>query len=422
MRTKHRTTTRWVLLLGAAGGWACADAPSGPVARGPTPGLETTKFWDDLASTRWNDRAAILLQGRASLDSLPLGVSSPPNGQAWASRMLTYLSIAQYRAARAAVAADVEGPAEHPLVSSAVAGASLAVLEAFFGTAPGMRPELSPIVRQQIHDFLSREFAADARAPGFVEAGSQVGREVAAAVVAQAAADGYFPAATLPALNTTSGHWVPNGPIVRSLYGVKPFFLAEGDLMQSPPPPTGADLEAAAAYVYTVVTVLPLELRSAQVATANKWNKIAPAGPFTPGEWNRVAVALIDADHRTELDAARILANANAAAFDAQIDCFTTKFKWWVPRPAQVDGSIAPLIPFPTPNHPSYPSGHSCVSSAFGAMLGAEFPLEKATLDAMVEEAGWSRIYAGIHYVVDVEEGQQVGKRAAAKARAGSLE
>jgi membrane-associated phospholipid phosphatase len=43
-------------------------------------------------------------------------------------------------------------------------------------------------------------------------------------------------------------------------------------------------------------------------------------------------------------------------------------------------------------------------------------------LDAVVEEAGMSRIYAGIHYRFDVEAGQGIGRRAAAKALAGSLE
>ena len=72
---------------------ACTDAASRLVQ--PTaPSADAVKFWEALATTRWNERAATLLQ------------QDPPtaNGQAQAatSRTLTYLSLAQYRAVLAA--------------------------------------------------------------------------------------------------------------------------------------------------------------------------------------------------------------------------------------------------------------------------------------------------------------------------------
>jgi hypothetical protein len=72
------------------------------------------------ATTRWNERAATLL-----------GQRPPANGQAAASRILTYLSLAQYRAALAAESGK-QG-STHPSVSAAVGGASAAVLSGFFG-------------------------------------------------------------------------------------------------------------------------------------------------------------------------------------------------------------------------------------------------------------------------------------------------
>ncbi len=410
----------------------CADAPTRPAAT-TTAHVDVVKFWEALATTRWNLRATDLLQGTVS-DDLPLGVPAPPNGQAWASRMLTYLSLAQYRAALAAsVPSASSAPTnmpEIPRVSSAVASASFTVLSSFFGA----RSELSEPVRQQILDFLTRKFDEDARAPGFIAAGDRIGRAVGEAVLAQAAQDRYL-AVPIPPRPTEPGYWVPNGATVRSLYGVKPFFLEpnafpfvpeseSGDFLQALPPPAigSQELRDAAAEVYAIVTVLPLELRAAQVEIARKWNKVAPAGPFTAGEWNRVADELIVSQHGTERDAARILAYANVAAFDAQIDCFATKFKYWLPRPSHVDARITPLLAFAIPNHPSYPSAHSCISSAFGAVLAHEFPSEREWLDDQVEEAGMSRVYAGIHYLFDIHAGHGVGERAAAKALAGSLE
>jgi hypothetical protein len=55
-------------------------------------------------------------------------------------------------------------------------------------------------------------------------------------------------------------------------------------------------------------------------------------------------------------------------------------------------------------------------------VLSNAFPSERAMLDARVEEAGMSRIYAGIHYSFDIEAGQAIGARTAAKALAGALE
>ena len=50
------------------------------------------------------------------------------------------------------------------------------------------------------------------------------------------------------------------------------------------------------------------------------------------------------------------------------------------------------------------------------------FPSERDRLQAIMEEAGMSRVYGGIHYRFDVEDGQEIGRRAAALALAGSLE
>jgi hypothetical protein len=59
-------------------------------------------------------------------------------------------------------------------------------------------------------------------------------------------------------------------------------------------------------------------------------------------------------------------------------------------------------IPIGLPNHPSYPSGYSCISGAAAEILTAFFPERAAELDTHVIENGLSRIYGGIHYRFDV--------------------
>ena len=424
-RTARRAAGRWAMLLGASAAWACADAPTAP-RDVPPPSPKAAKFWEVLASTRWNERATDLLQLHAA----------PSNGQAWASRMLTYLSLAQYRAALAASA--VKGRT-HPSVSAAVARASATVLTDgdFFGHAFYANAGVPAAIEQWL--------VADRTAPQWpgernqdVAAGEAIGLAVARAVLAQARADGYL-SLTAPTPPTgVDGAWVAAGAAIRSLWGATPFFLDRAPLYDLrpeaitfvPPPPAFGSPELAAALdeLRAITgtrapngTILTVGSRTpAQLAIAHDWNKLPPAGPYTAGEWNRIAAELIESHHRKELEATRILAYANAAAFDAQIACFAAKFTFWVARPSQVDRTIATA--FAPPNHPSYPSAHSCISSAFAAVLSEMLPRERRALGALVEEAGWSRVYAGIHYRFDVEAGQQVGQFAAAAALAGSLE
>ena len=415
MPTKHRSAMRLAALLAASMAWACTDAPTATPARAATASLSAAKFWDVMATTRWNLRATDLLQFEQP---------SPPNGQAWASRMLTYLSLAQYHAVL-----DATAPSARPTrasVPAAVARASVVVLSHFYTETPGYsRPAVPAMLEQQlVADQSTPEWPGAASKDD--KAGDAIGRAAGEAAWNQAQIDGYNTAtaafnAMVASRPVGERYWVPGpGPVVRSLWGVRPFFLEPADFLLSPAPPGLAELKEAANDVYRIMTVGSPEQLAEQLRIANQWNKVPPNGPFTAGEWNRTADDLIRSHHRTEAQAARILAFANAAAFDAQIDCFTTKYTWWVARPAQLNTRITPA--FATPNHPSYPSGHSCISSAFGAMLSHAFPSERDALNALVKEAGLSRVYAGIHYGFDIEAGQGVGRRAAANARAGSLE
>ena len=107
-------TVTGVLLTGVLA-LGCSDAPSEPT-RTPSAQLSAVKYWEVLASPRWNERALGLITQRP-----------PGNIQAAASRILTYLSIAQYRAALAAEAGKVRST--HPSIAAAVGGASVVVLE-----------------------------------------------------------------------------------------------------------------------------------------------------------------------------------------------------------------------------------------------------------------------------------------------------
>lgn len=381
------------LIVAGAIASACSDAPA-RVTQPTTPQLDAVKFWEDNATTRWNRRATELF-----------GTTTLPNGQAAASRILTYLSIAQHRAALAAEAG--KDGSTHPSVSVAIGAASVVVLSQFYPLAATT---------------LETQFDADLTAQGWpgrknqdATSGEAVGRVVGAAVLAQAATDNYLTVVP-PTQPPGPGKWTPLPNPVRSLFGVRPFFLTSADQIRPGPPPAfgSAEYLAALAEIRGISDTRTTE----QVSIAQTW--AFGAAPFTAGAENLIADQLIAEHHRSEKDAARILAYANAAAFDAQIACWDAKFFYYLIRPTQADPAITVAVPLP--NHPSYPSGHACITGAIMSVLMDAFPSERDRLEEITEIAGLSRMYGGIHYRFDIDAGAAIGRQAAALALAGSLE
>ena len=142
-------------------------------------------------------------------------------------------------------------------------------------------------------------------------------------------------------------------------------------------------------------------------------------GPFTAGNLNLIADRIIVDHHRTEREAARILAFANAAAFDAQIACFDAKFTYWFIRPSQADPAIT--LPIGTPEPSVVPIRslvhHQCVHDRADRCVS-----ERAgrVCRRSSRTPGSRGCTAGIHYRFDIEAGQAIGRGAAALALAAS--
>src|SRR5438094_5033895 len=178
MLMRHRSAMRWAVLVGGLTTAACVDAPTEKAMRVPPPNQQAVKFWDARASTRWNQWTTDLLQ------SLPPG--TPANGQSWASRTLTYLSLAQYRAVLAATAPS-DRPT-HASASAAVATASFDVLNAFFNTAANVPDTTKQRIRAQLTQYLQDDGSATGwpgEANHDVAAGEEIGHVVGAAVWSQ---------------------------------------------------------------------------------------------------------------------------------------------------------------------------------------------------------------------------------------------
>lgn len=161
-----------------------------------------------------------------------------------------------------------------------------------------------------------------------------------------------------------------------------------------------------------------------------------PGETATPaGHWVAIASQLVTQLDLSAADAARLLVLAAVAQADAFIAAWGYKYQFNLLRPRTyirrvIDPEWEPLIP--TPPFPEYPSGHSTQSAAaagvLDAFLGGPIAFEDSTGLAIgqparrfasfaeaAEEAGWSRIYGGIHYHVGKTAGKALGQCIGAK-------
>ena len=369
---------------------ACADAPAAPTppdaARADArPDARAVPAERVTAAALWNARTRAIIGRRGGSSNA-------------AARLFALLSVAQYDAAIAAEVAKHRGV--HPSEAGAVAGASAALLEARYDAERG---------------FVAAQLAADAayfatlpseRHADFA-AGVAVGRSVAAAVIAYAATDG----SALPwtgTIPTGPGRWLsstPTTPPQEPRWGeIRPWLLTSADQFRPPPPPTFGSPEFLAALAE--VRWYSDNRTPEQLAIAQFWaSGYGPGGPA--GYFGSVATELAARRHLDERKTARLLAVMHMAIMDASIGCYEAKYLYWYIRPHQADPAIT--IPVNRPNFPSYPSAHSCLSSAAAGVLAGFFPSDADRLHAMVEEAGVSRLYAGLHFRFEITAGQVLG-------------
>jgi len=142
-----------------------------------------------------------------------------------------------------------------------------------------------------------------------------------------------------------------------------------------------------------------------QTRIAQLWNSSDPWE-----RWNDIASTALLRHHGSDADAARVYAVLNAGASDAIIACFDAKYHYWSIRPSQADSTIVLADSVDLPNFPSYPSGHACSAGAFDGALGAYFPQDRAEFTRIAEEQAMSRLWGGIHYRFDDDEGLALGR------------
>jgi membrane-associated phospholipid phosphatase len=289
----------------------------------------------------------------------------------------------------------------YPCEHAALAGAAAMVLTAMFpndtATFSGMEKD----------DCQSR-LMAGTNYPSDISAGLTLGTMVGQKAVSRAASDGSTAVYT-GTVPTGPGFWQGTNPVEPLAGTWKTWILTSGSQLRPGPPPTfgSAQFQTELAEVKSVSSNATPTQRAIALFWADGAGTVTP-----PGHWFQIASTLIARDNLNTPRAARILGLLGATVEDAAISCWDCKFTYWFIRPNQADPSIVTIVP--TPNFPSYTSGHSTFSGASSEVLAHFFPKDADQLRSMAQEAAMSRLYAGIHYRTDNETGLKVGQQLAA--------
>jgi membrane-associated phospholipid phosphatase len=341
-----------------------------------------------VASVYWNDVARSLVS-KNDLDPLS------------ASRTYAFLSIAQNDAAAAAAKEDRGRRSDpEPIAHVAVTESSFAILSNFF---PGAINQL-----KKAHSSFAKT-ANYTKGPGeTISHGATLGRDVAKRVLRRAHGDGADRHGEIVPPRGL-GHWRSelDRPPLRPYWGqVRPLVMESVDRFIAEPPPAIGSLRFRAALARVVFLAGHLD--------KEQWNLVhywadGVGTPTPAGHWNEIAAELIANRRLSERSAAKVFALLNIALFDTGIACWKTKYTYWLARPSQIDSAIKPNIRLP--NFPSYTSGHASFSGAAAEILSHAFPDQGERVRKLAEQAAISRVYAGLHFPFDSDEGLATGRR-----------
>jgi len=221
---------------------------------------------------------------------------------------------------------------------------------------------------------------------------------------------------------------------------MRPFALESADVFRPQGPPDLDSKKWARDYNETKTvgsSLAPTSVRSAeQTVAARFW-----AEP--PVQQVRNSFRGFIAQHQLDIvGAARFLAMMSVTYADGLIACFDAKYTYafWRPitaiRAGDTDGNDrtvgdtewSPLLPV-TPNHPEYPSAHSCLTPSSGRVIAEflgtddiDFTIPSLTglgnrhydtPEQLEEEVTNARIWGGIHFRTAVEDGTKIAKHTA---------
>ncbi len=137
------------------------------------------------------------------------------------------------------------------------------------------------------------------------------------------------------------------------------------------------------------------------------WNAGAPSY-----RWVQIMLEQYDKVPLAPVRNIRTMSMMNVAIYDAIIAAWDSKYAFKRARPSSRDTSLTTVIP--NPASPSYPSEQAVVAGAASSILAFIYPKEVQRFNDLADEAGRSRLIAGVNYPSDVSAGLELGRKVAA--------
>ena len=370
----------------------------------------------------------------------------PTVGNVLYARHYAYSGIALYEAVapgmstHQSIASQLNGLTGIPTITpnadyhwAASANAALAAMNrAMFSNASDANKALI----NQLETDLQNSYAAEVDA-ATLERSVSFGKAVADAVFKWAETDGYKlvnDAYTPPAGSIGGKYWTPPNPMpVHTLpyFGnIRPIVAGSGDGADPGPP----DYDKLAEMTTEVIDAKPAEDTN-EYNIAFWWRDFP--GTSTPGHYVSILRQVLQKKQPSLDVAAQAYALGGITVMDITIRTWKAKFEYLLARPFNYDDemghSFTALLGAP---HPEYPAAHASLSlanaEAMTTVFGDNYAFTDSTFNGLVtpqgitlgprsynsfrqagEEAGWSRLYGGIHFKKSIEVGFLQGKKVA---------
>jgi membrane-associated phospholipid phosphatase len=183
----------------------------------------------------------------------------------------------------------------------------------------------------------------------------------------------------------------------------KTWVLSSGSQIKLPPPPQ----RAASEREIGILKQISHERDEAALDLINFWDAGSPSS-----RWNELAINRIITNNVGNPRAPRILSYLHVAIYDAMVSAWHWKYRYDRPRPSAFNHSLTTVLA--NPKSPSYPSEQAVAAGAASAVLAYFFPADAEFFMTKAEEAGRSRLLAGVNYPSDVAAGLDLGRAVAA--------
>ena len=197
-------------------------------------------------------------------------------------------------------------------------------------------------------------------------------------------------------------HAEAGDPIEPNAGNWRTWVISSGRDYRVPPPPGAADTQAELRALADLIGRDDAQTKQ-QIAF---WDAGAPAY-----RWIDLINARALAGVSLTAFSQRVYAYVALAMHDATIAAWESKYAYNRPRPSERDHKLSTAVT--VPDSPSYPSEHAATAQAAAAVLAYLFPAEGPSFQAMAEQAGWSRVLAGVQYPSDYYAGLELGRKVA---------